>query len=402
MLKFVSAFFVAISFLPLPVAANDSEPSAVHSSGASAVFPELPLRDASLRGGKIQQNLELQVSGSSYSTRKLANDEDGTGFVFGDCVGPATFLSIPFTASAYDVCTFFQEASEAKFGICGDSNLALDGQPNDDPVCQARAGVGGECHVAFTEPGEWLEYSFNINEEDHSDRAVFNVVLRMAAETRRTVRVVIDNGGDTISKDVVIEGTGFFDFKDVMWERIRIPGRGPERIFVQFIDGLTNFCSIRVEETTLLLEKELQIPFHADAQKYISFYELSPETRSGTCGPGAVDSQPTKDKTCNDRGSQCNIGWTEAGEHVIYLIRNPSEKPTKHDVTLRLASLRSGRRVMFQIEGQTETYMFRASGQGYQEFQDFTESDITFPPGQSRLIVTFVDRRVNMCSISVQ
>jgi hypothetical protein len=389
-------------------------PPGTTADGSSSIVDEdlilYPGSDASLRGAiGIPNTKALPISPYSYSTRKLTSEEEearasSPAFVHGDCVGPATFLGIPFTASAYDVCTSFKDDSEAKFGICGDPNLALDGQPNDDPVCQARAGVGGECHVAFTAPGEWLEYSFNINEEDHSDRAVFNVVLRVAANRRRYIRVTLDNGGNLLHQLLVVEGTGFFDFHDVMWERVRIPGRGPERIFVEFVDGLTNFCSIRVEETTLLLEKELEIPFHADAQHYISFYEKSPETRSGTCGPGAVDSQPTQDKICNDRGSQCNIGWTEAGEQVIYLIQNPSsdDTPTQHNVTLRLASHRNRRRVMFQVEGQDETYMVRAKGNGYQNFDDLKVANVTFPPGQSRLIVTFVDRRVNMCSLSIQ
>lgn len=379
--------------------------SSAHYSGNAANDPTISNEShehKELRGSQ-RDNMPAEddvaipspLVGRGYSTRALSDN-------YGDCIGSATFLGIPFSASAYDACTFFRDASEAKFGICGDPNSALDAQPNNDRVCQARAGVGGECHVAFTAPGEYLEYSFNVNTEDHSERAVFNIVLRLAANTRRTVRVIVDNGGDTISRDLIVEGTGFFDFQDVMWERVRIPGRGPERIFVEFVDGLTNFCSIRVEETTLYLDKELEIPFHASAQTYISFYEKTPETRSGTCGPGPVDSQPTQDEICNERGSQCNIGWTEDGEQLIYLIKNPSIVPTQHDVTLRLASLRSGRRVLLQIEGYEETYMFRASGKGYQAFEDFTATGVTFPPGSSRLIVTFVDRRVNFCSLSIQ
>ena len=265
----------------------------------------------------------------------------------GDCDGAETFGSIPFTASAYDACTSFHEKSAEKYGVCGDADLALDGQPNDDAVCRAR---GGQCHVAFTEPGEWLEYSFSV--ENENPRAVFNIVARVASKQPRDFLIEIDNGGDVLQKTLTAPGKGFFSFEDVVWERVRIPGRGPERIFVEFIDGLTNFCSLRVEETSLRYDKTLTIPFDASAQTYISFVENSPDQRSGHCGPGPVDSQPTSDPICNQRGGYCNIGWTEAGEEVIYEIYNDQAATVNKDVTLRLASLKSGKACVNRNRGR--------------------------------------------------
>lgn len=319
----------------------------------------------------------------------------------GVCVGAHVFAGIPFNASAYGNCTSFQDASAGNLGKCGDLNLALDGQRNSDPVCHARAPLGGDCHVAYTQAGESLQYSFYVNNND--PKAVFNIVLRMAANTRRTVRVVIENGSKPITKDLIVDGNGFLNFKDFMWERVQFPKHGLQNILVEFIDGQTNFCNIRVEETTTDLNKTLVIPFNASAQKYITFYELSPQERLGTCGSGPVDSQPTRDKTCNDRGSNCTIAWVEAGEQVTYLVNNPNKVSMRYNVTLRLASsYNKHRRVMLQVEGYTATYTLYSSGRGAQAFDDATASFITFPQGQSRLFVTFVDKQVNMCSITIQ
>lgn len=268
-------------------------------------------------------------SNASHVPRKILE-----GGVAGDCRNTATFLGIPFSASAYDVCSFFFDTTSEKYGICGDPTSALDSQPNNDTICLARAGIKGDCHVAFTAPGEYIEYSFNIDENEHSERAVFNIILRVAAKQRRTVRVIIDNGGDYITQDLEVEGTGFSDFQDVIWERVRIPGRGPERIFIEFVDGMVNFCNLRVEETTLILDKKLVIPFDKSSDYYVSFYERTPEIRMGTCGPGPVDAQPTSDPICNQRGSYCNIAWTEYNEHLIYWVENPNSEPSTHAVTL--------------------------------------------------------------------
>lgn len=315
-----------------------------------------------------------------------------------ECIGAETFSSIPFTASAYDACTFFHEKSAEKFGVCGDENLSLDGQPNDDGVCAAR---GGECHVAFIEPGEWLEYSFDVP-ENANPQPVYNIIARVASKQPRDFLIEIDNGGDVLQKTLTSPGKGFFEFEDVMWERVRIPGLGPERIFVEFIDGLTNFCSLRVEETTWVYDKTLTIPFDSSAQTYISYIEKSPERRSGTCGPGWLDSQPTSDPVCNERDAFCNIGWTEPGEEATYEIYNDQSAPVLKDVTLRLASLKSGRHVSVEIEGAGTVQVFEAPGKGYQEFEDFTWSNVSFLPGKSRLVVKFLDHGVNMCSVSVK
>lgn len=364
---------------------------------------DLILNDDLAGSGQLEgETLFSAFSGDTVRALEVVNLEGGPSStrratrISGDCVAPTVFPSIPFSAGAYDACTYFLDKSEEQFGNCGDLDTALDGQPNDDPVCDVR---GGSCHVAFTEPGEYLEYSFNIREEQHFERAVFNIVLRLAAIQPRRVKVIIDNRGDTLSRILTISGKGYFEFEDVLWERVRIPQRGPERIFVEFIDGGINFCSITVEETTLRSGKNLQIPFDANIQRYISFLELSDE-RFGKCGPGAVDSQPTSDPICNSRGSFCNVGWTEAGEQLIYLVDNPADGPQEYDVTLRLASLRSDRRISAQMEGYGDVVVFTAPGLGYRNYEDATRK-LLIPPGQNRLILTFLDKRINVCTISI-
>lgn len=315
---------------------------------------------------------------------------------YGECTDATTFASIPFTASAYDACTFFHDKSEENVGDCGDEDLPLDGQLNDDPVCEVR---GGQCHVAFAEPGEYLEYSF-VAPDTHGADYVFNIIARVASGRPRRIRLQLDNGGSYISKTLTTSGKGFKVFEDVMWERVQIPISGPERIFVHFLDGDTNFCSLRIEPTTNYVDKALKIPFNSTAQRYVSFIENSPE-RFGSCGTGFVDSQPNSDAVCKQRGGDCNIGWTQSGEQLIYLVVNGSTAAQKN-VMLRVASLSRGRKMSVELEGYPETvFKFEAPGKGYQVYKDFTWSKVNFPPGQSRLIVKFLGSGINLCSVSV-
>lgn len=323
--------------------------------------------------------------------------------VYSDCPGIPSFLSIPFTGSAYDSCIAFHDKSEGNLGDCGYEddgweNAALDGQRNTDPVCAARYG---ECHVAFTEPGEYLEYAFEAP-DTHGPKYVYNIILRVASSRSRRILVSIDNGGNPISKTLTAPAKGFAKFEDLVWERVQIPRTGPERIIVEFLDGFTNFCSIRVEPTTTSTDKSNIIPFDASAQKYISFVEKSLE-RLGSCGSGLVDSQPCNDSVCKARGGSCNIGWTERDEQVIYEVINAETTTVQKTVTLRLASYSKKRRLSVEVEGYPDNLMiFTAPGKGYGVYEDFVWSNVSFPPGRNRLIIKFFGNGVNLCSVSVK
>lgn len=147
--------------------------------------------------------------------------------------------------------------------------------------------------------------------------------------------------------------------------------------------------------------KLLTIPFDATAQAYYSFIEKGSK-RYGTCGPGLVDAQPTEDHVCNERGSDCNIGWTENGEEVTYLVNNEENSIVEKTVILRLASLKNGREASVHVEGFEESKVFEAPGNGYQAYDDFTWEGAKFFPGTNRLTVKFHDQGINFCSVSVK
>ena len=222
----------------------------------------------------------------------------------GDCINPIMYLSIPFTASAYDVCTAYQEKSHEKLGECGDPTLQLDGQYNNDTICNTRgrgdhasSSSSPNCHVGFTEPNEWLEYTFMIPDADEYPKnynPVYNIILRVASRQKRDILIQIDNGGNYIEKvlttspppveTVEDDNDLFFEFHDIVWEFVQFDKYkegGPERIFIEFLDGYTNFCSLTVEETTWSHSnnKHHVIPFDTSAQNYISFIEKSKKHR---------------------------------------------------------------------------------------------------------------------------
>lgn len=60
-----------------------------------------------------------------------------------------------------------------------------------------------------------------------------------------------------------------------------------------------------------------------------------------------------------------------------------------------MASKKIGRRVSVEIDGTEDVEIFETLGGGYQEFDDYVWSGVTIPPGKSRLLVKFLDDRVN-------
>ena len=374
----------------------------------------------------------------------------------GDCSDPRLFFNLPFTASAYDSCTAYQDVSKDKLGdsvACGAMNsLSLDGEVNNDLTCMTRVQnslVSEEeeyesrkidrksnridaflskhnnnrfCHVAYTEPNEWLEYSFmtpSSSDYPAGYNPVYNIVLRVASKYPRDVLLQIDNGGNTTEQIVTTtppphanpnSNELYYKFHDVMWENVQFETQDvPERIFVEFLDGSTNFCSITIEETTWLSaeQKRHTIPFDTSSQNYISFIEKSKNKRSGSCGVGPVDSQPTNDSICISRGGDCNIGWTQSGEQVQYLIINNDNEQqattTRRDVILRMASLNSNKCVRVEIEGTNQVLdQVGTPGLGYRDYRDIVWSNVSFPAGTSRLIITFLSGGINLCSVSVK
>ena len=374
----------------------------------------------------------------------------------GDCSDPRLFFNVPFTASAYDSCTAYQDVSKDKLGdsvACGAMNsLSLDGEVNNDLTCMTRVqnsiiteeedfesrkidrksnridaflskhNNNRFCHVAYTEPNEWLEYSFMTPTNDYPSNynPVYNIVLRVASKYPRDVLLQLDNGGNTIETIVTTNPPShgenpnsnelYYKFHDIVWENVQFDTQNvPERVFVEFLDGSTNFCSITIEETTWLSSenKRHTIPFDTSSQNYISFIEKSKNKRSGSCGVGPMDSQPNNDAICNSRGGDCNIGWTQSGEQVQYLIiNNVNEQEattTRRDVTLRMASLKSNKNIRIEIEGTNQILdQVETPGLGYREYRDIVWSNVSFPRGTSRLIVTFLSGGINLCSVSVK
>lgn len=74
----------------------------------------------------------------------------------------------------------FNDSTRQHFGDCGSG--PVDQQYTEDPT-------GGGCHIAWTTPGEWLEYDIQAPKAGHYD-----ILLRLASQTAgKYVEIIVDD-----------------------------------------------------------------------------------------------------------------------------------------------------------------------------------------------------------------
>lgn len=87
----------------------------------------------------------------------------------------------------------------------------------------------------------------------------------------------------------------------------------------------------------------------------------------------------------------CNIGWTEAGETLSYNVGNAGGA---FDVSIRVASEYSGRRVQLDINGE-HAGIVSTNGAGWQSWASETISNVNVPD-DATVTVTFLDGEANL------
>lgn len=95
----------------------------------------------------------------------------------------------------------------------------------------------------------------------------------------------------------------------------------------------------------------------------------------------------------------CNVGWTEAGEWLEYEVR--VAQAADFDLTLRLASAGSNKRVSLLVDGQSVGSL-TAPASGWQAWQDRTISGVHLSQGQHTLRVVFETGGVNFDYLSAR
>mmetsp|Transcript_6380 Transcript_6380/g.16139 ORF Transcript_6380/g.16139 Transcript_6380/m.16139 type:complete len:401 (+) Transcript_6380:456-1658(+) len=279
-----------------------------------------------------------------------------------------------------------------------DGILAPDAQTTkSDSQCQAL----GACHIGFTERGEWVAYDFRFDQGDLNKYALPNgklpvdVTIRAAGPNGKDrnvdLKIYTDSGSIEHEKTVTVDGAGFQNFMDRTWSGIHLdPNKRQLRLFVFFVAGNTNLCSVKVaiasdrdphpgddddDDDDGTVDK--YIPFTVNALEYDDAIELDDAVK-GICKIGQPpidepDAQTTSDAACRRIG-ECNIAFTEPSEAVLYRFKSDSAYAENGkiyvDITARVASARVKTfEMQVKTNGRSDgSEFFKTTGQGFQTY----------------------------------
>ena len=283
-------------------------------------------------------------------------------------------LTAPFRVRAVDFTTF-NDSDTVHEGTCG-SGPVDQGSVNDNGVT---------CGVAFTKPGEWLEYSLQM-----ATAGKFDFVARVAGiASGKAIRLLID--GVAVGGSLSVPSSGWSAFADRAVNDVALSA-GSHTLRVLFETGDTNLNYIDVTPGTVAL------PQRIEAENYQRAFESTPASNSGTgCNRGdGVDMGST-----SDNAGGCLVGWVTAGEWLEYDVTVPQSG--LFDFTARLASANTGRTLQLSIDGASIGSLTSPST-GYNAFEDRKLQNVSLSAGPHVLRATFTqgDLNLNYIDISVQ
>lgn len=175
----------------------------------------------------------------------------------------ALTIGVPYRVRAIDF-TAFNDSDTVHEGTCGSG-----------PVDQQTVSDNGiTCGVAYTKPGEWLEYSLQV-----ATAGKFNFVSRVAGNaTGKTIRLLVD--GVAVGGSQSVPSSGWTSFADRTVNDI-VMSAGTHTLRVLFETGDTNFNYVDVTPGTASL------PQRVEAENYQRALESTPASNSGSgCNRG--------------------------------------------------------------------------------------------------------------------
>jgi hypothetical protein len=183
-------------------------------------------------------------------------------------------LQIPFTLSPFDSTDHLEKSPKQVWGNC--VRTGYDAQLTADPQCQEV----DECHLAFTEPAEYLMYQFVYDRDavvwdsyNWEETVLVDVTLRVASsKANKRIKLVIENDVDDerYFRTTVLKtpGKGMKTFDDILWPGVALSkNTNIHRLYVYFPDGNVNLCSVSVKTPRIA-------PFRAPALDFDRKYRV--------------------------------------------------------------------------------------------------------------------------------
>lgn len=349
-------------------------------------------------------------------------------------VGGSDGATVPRTWAAldYDMATN-EQTPLTSAGGCNQRNDGVDAQWTADETCRVRDQA--TCNVGWWDPEETLVYNFVVSLDGSGG---YDVRIRAAAARGgKNLSLRILQGGSEIDSYSLdnIRADGWQVYSDHMWENVNLPS-GSYELHVSSMTGSINVCSVAVLEASdgsggggdngngngSDNEFHIQVPGTYSA---MFFHEASSldmtDSRTGNCpyrqfGGVSVDAQINTDAECGQAiqpegtGGQvaCNVAWTDAGEFLTYdFVKNQAQSSISVSLRVASPSRRSiGVEILTQDGSSLESTVVDAPGNSdrswttYQTVTVWESVDIGNEDAY-RLRVTFLEGRVNLCSVGI-
>jgi sarcosine oxidase gamma subunit len=126
------------------------------------------------------------------------------------------------------------------------------------------------------------------------------------------------------------------------------------------------------------------IPGRIEAEAYVAERDTTPGNQGDPSACG-VFGNTDMERTADPNGGSCHVGWVASGEWLEYDVR--VNETRAFDITARLASPYSNRRLHVEVDGVNMTGSLVAPNQGWQWFENATAYNVVIPAGDHRLRV---------------
>ncbi len=258
--------------------------------------------------------------------------------------------------------------ADSTSGNAGDSECAV-----ADLDAQKTTDVGGGCNVAFTTPGEILEYDFLVDEPGD-----FDLWLRAATGiANASLAVEVDGVG---VGSVAVSNLGWQAFRD--YQLLALPlTAGAHTLRVSFATGRANLNHLEIAFSDygggVIPDPQFDVPGRIQAETPSRYTDTTSNNQGDAqCGQSGVDAQ-----LCSDVGGGCNLAFTRPGESLDYDI--VVTVAGDYEIALRWATGSStAGGLVLSVDGQPISPGYvKPSAQGWQKYQDSPKYEVSLSAG---------------------
>lgn len=266
--------------------------------------------------------------------------------------------------------------ADGSSGNSGDLECAV-----ADLDAQKTTDVGGGCAVAFTTPGEILEYDFVVDEPGDYD-----LWLRAATGINNVGLTAFVDGVEL--GNVAVSNFGWQGYRD--YPLVALPfTAGQHTLRVLFDTGRINLNHLELNYSDYEGGEEpdplFDVPSRIQAETPSRYADTTPGNQGdATCGQTGLDVQVT-----SDLGGGCSVAFTRAGETLDYDVKVTT--PGVYSIGLRWATgSASAGGLILSVDGVVISGSYMApSNLGWQTYRDSPRFEVELTSGVHSIRLDF-------------